>query len=75
MSRLFQIYEDDLADLERTLPLLCDLSHMNVDNAARTSIRRVQEILKNVRWNYGPPHHVERIPPVGHADSDWSDGA
>lgn len=73
MSRLYQIYEDDLAELERVLPRLADRLTCGtgpngkslVDNRTRTQIRRVQEILKNVRWNYGPPDEVGIVPAEG----------
>jgi hypothetical protein len=51
-----------LADLERLLPDLADRLKGALDNATRVKVRRVQTILANVRWNYGPPGAVERIP-------------
>ncbi len=65
MSRLYQIYEDDLAELERTLPQLADAMTPSLDNRLRVQWRRVQTILSNVRWNYGPPTDVEVIEPDG----------
>lgn len=61
--KLFDITEDDLAELEHTLPELCDAVAMRPEATAqqRTQIRRVQRILTNVRWRYGPPEQVERI--------------
>ena len=63
MSKLFQIYEDDLADLERALPEVCDRLKDRLDNRTRTHIRRIQTILSNVRWNYGPPSEIHKIEP------------
>lgn len=63
MSQIFQIYEEDLADLEHTLPQLADASMPHLTNRQRVQWRRVQEILSRVRWNYGPPTHVEADPP------------
>lgn len=60
MSRLFQIYEDDLAELERLLPSLLE-SRPDTTSRERVQYRRVQEIIKNVRWNYGPHTEVEQI--------------
>lgn len=60
--RLFQITEDDLAELERTLPQFQDVLLPRLDNRLRVQLRRVREILSNVRWNYGPPTDVEIIP-------------
>lgn len=59
--KLFQINEDDLATLERDIPAIvsCVMPHLRF--ADRVAIRRVQKILLNVRWNYGPPTHVERV--------------
>lgn len=63
--RLFQINEDDLAALEHILPQLAlDLTNALMTPAApriRKQLRQVQEILTNVRWNYGPPTEVEKI--------------
>lgn len=64
--RFFQITEDDLADLERTLPQLADVLMAQMDPKLRTQLRRMQEILSRVRWNYGPPTNVTVIP----GDSD-----
>lgn len=62
MSRLFQINEPDLAELEHTLPQLLDAAMPYLDNRQRVQWRRVREILANVRWNYGPPGEVTVIP-------------
>lgn len=67
MAKLFQIHEDDLADLERLLPNLADALARPMfecpESAPRlkTAIRRVKEIISNVRWNYGPIEIVEII--------------
>lgn len=66
MSQLFQIHEEDLAELESTLPKLADRLFDQMDGRTRTQIRRVQNILSNVRWSYGPPSEVGYIP----ADED-----
>lgn len=62
MGRLLQIHEEDLAELERTLPQFQQAMMGILDGRLRTKIRRVQKILSDVRWNYGPPENVERIP-------------
>lgn len=61
-SRMFQIHEDDLVDLERTLPQFHDALHTQLTPTLRTQFRRVQDILSNVRWNYGPHENVKVIP-------------
>lgn len=70
MSRLFQIHEQDLADLEALLPPVMNAAIFASANAQadeesketsrglRTTYRRVQTILTNVRWDYGPPEQV-----------------
>jgi len=45
--KLFQINEDDLAELERSVPELC---------------RILCDVIVNVRWDYGPPSEVFTIP-------------
>lgn len=61
MSKMYRIEEDDLAELERTLPQFVDVMFGNVNPRVATQLRRVQKILSDVRWSYGPPSHVERI--------------
>lgn len=61
MSKLFQIYEEDLQELERVLPDLTERLAAHLTARQRTQIHRVQTILSNVRWNYGPPREVHRI--------------
>lgn len=67
-TRLFQINENDLAELERTLPRLLDHAYPLFTRRHWVRIRFacgasfVQEIVMNVRWNYGPPVDVEVEP-------------
>lgn len=68
MPRLFQIYEEDLAELERTLPQLAGALMPMLTNRLRIQIRRSQAILSDVRWNYGPPSDIERIIPGNDID-------
>ncbi len=63
MSRLFQIKEDDLGALEATLPQLADALMPVLNNRLRVQLRRAQQVLSDVRWNYGPPSEVQSIPP------------
>lgn len=60
-TQLFQINENDLGELERILPKLAEAMMPIISNRDRVLLRRCQNILSNVRWNYGPPSHVERI--------------
>ena len=71
MSKLFDIYEDDLAELERTLPQLGNALTQHLTNRLRMQLRRCQTILSNVRWNYGPPTQVKI---VSCGDADEPDG-
>ena len=66
MPQLFQIHEEDLGELERTLPQLAEALMPILTNRLRVQLRRCQGILSNVRWGYGPPTNVVKIP----ADSD-----
>ena len=61
MSRMLQISESDLAELESTLPLIVDRLYPQMDNRLRSQVRRIQRVLMDVRWNYGPPREVEAI--------------
>ncbi len=63
MSKLFQIKEDDLGALEATLPQLADALMPVLNNRLRVQLRRVQQVLSDVRWNYGPPSEVQSVPP------------
>jgi len=63
---MFQITEPDLAELERLLPDIADRLYCPaMTNADRVMIRRVQKIITDVRWNYGPPLEVEIVPAEG----------
>lgn len=60
MSKLFQITEEDLAMLEQQLPAILDATMLACNDAMiRKRWQAVQEVVKNVRWNYGPPSEVE----------------
>lgn len=74
MSKLFQIHEEDLAELERILPDICDRYMQVLDNRLRVQFRRLQTILSQVRWNYGPPQQVEIIPADGPGPDPQSTG-
>lgn len=63
--KMFQINETDLSELERTLPCLADTMMAILNPRLRVQWRRVQTILSNVRWNYGPPTDVTVIPADG----------
>jgi hypothetical protein len=71
MSKLFQITEDDLAELERLTPelqeaLAREMARPEGANRIRVQLRRIKEILSNVRWYYGPPSEVKiiEVPPT-----------
>lgn len=65
--KLFQINEDDLAELDHVLPELFAVTMTGyTDDSAprvRKQMRRVQEIISRVRWDYGPWSEVEKIDP------------
>lgn len=65
MSKLYQIYEDDLEVLERELPAIMEFAVVAPGWNERADIREafemVQRIASNVRWNYGPPTEVKKI--------------
>lgn len=64
-TRLFQVNEDDLATLEQCVPDLVDRLYCKpdlLDTAIKMKIRRVQRIITDIRWDYGPPDSVEVIP-------------
>jgi hypothetical protein len=60
-NRLFQITEADLAELEPVLPQIGETLTPHLTNGLRVKLRRVQTILSNVRWGYGPPREVRVI--------------
>ncbi len=61
MSKLLQIYEKDVFELQSTLGDLLEHHSATATTRQRTQWRRVQEILKSVQWNYGPHTEVEVI--------------
>ncbi len=64
-SRLFQISEDDLAELERIIPQfaqrLTSSPWYNEARDLRTQMRRVKSILSDVRWEGLPYDRVYRV--------------
>lgn len=67
-TRMFQIREDDLTDLEAIVPHIGDRLTCQpnlLDAKIKVKLRRAQQILSAVRWNYGPPDQVEIIPADG----------
>lgn len=62
MTKLFQIYEDDLQTLETALPRLQDaLGEAMSRPDVQVAVQEVKEILSNVRWSYGPYSEVKRL--------------
>lgn len=62
MTKLFQIYADDLQKLEVILPQLQDaLMERACEPAIQVKLQEAKEILSNVRWSYGPPVEMHRI--------------
>lgn len=63
--KLFDVKEYDLAELERILPQfvrhLESLPYYNDKPKIRVQIRRIQQILMNIRWNYGPAGEVHFV--------------
>lgn len=63
-TKLFHIYETDLAVLEAELPRLMDACGLRLnDTLTRKRWEMVKSIVSNVRWEYGPPLEVEHIRP------------
>ena len=60
--KLFSINEDDLKTLEECLPPLTQRIGENTTNRDRVMIRRVQQVMQNVRWEYQPHGDIEEIP-------------
>ena len=61
MSKLFQIYEENLAELERLLPELGEAFVDSLTPRIKTQLRRCKAILSDVRWNYSPPLIIEKV--------------
>ncbi len=61
-SKLYQITESDLADLERCVPELFSLLGTSMNQPwVRVKIQRVKNIIADVRWQNLPWSHVEKI--------------
>lgn len=58
----YMIHEKDLADLERVLPMLACALQDNLTPKIKAQLRRVKQIVSDIRWDYGPPEEVHRIP-------------
>lgn len=69
--KLHQINEDDLKTLEELLPALlarlqsAEWKPGDPQNELKVKMRQIQRIIVDVRWNYGPPTIVDRIPADG----------
>lgn len=62
-TRMFQISEPDLETLEHDLPdLMAEMGLALNHSRNRVRWRRVIEVIRNIRWNYGPPEGIEIIP-------------
>lgn len=62
-SRLFQINEEDLAELERILPVMYDRAAIQMqDTRSRKMVEKVMRIVQSVRWNYAPWTNIETLP-------------
>jgi len=61
MPKMFQLHEEDLSELERTLPQLAETLMPLLNNRLRVQLRRCQSILSAVRWSYGPHTDVTEI--------------
>lgn len=59
--KLHQINGDDLAELERMMPDIASALMVHLNARQRVQLRRIKEILSNVRWDYGPPDKVEAV--------------
>lgn len=66
-QKRFHVTEDDLCDLERMLPQLCEFATLRPDARPmfRVMTRRLQQIMTNIRWDYGPSGEVHVIPVDG----------
>lgn len=66
-TTLHQITEDDLCNLERLLPILCDRLILagppgRTPPELRVKVEKVKKILSDVRWNYQPYLETDKIP-------------
>jgi hypothetical protein len=64
-TKLFRIYEPDLALLEKAIPVLHEAVSLSPAYArpdVQVAIEECKRILSDVRWDYGPYSHVERLP-------------
>ena len=59
--RYLQISETDLSELEHLMPELMRANAVAQNPREKTQWRRVQKILCDVRWNYGPWLECDRV--------------
>lgn len=63
MTTLFQVYETDLQKLEAALPRIMEACGMALNRPdVQVLFDEVKDIVSNIRWNYGPPTEIVRIP-------------
>lgn len=63
-SRLFQIRDDDLSELTQLTARVLDdwIFEVGTTPLNRRTYTRIRDILSDVRFNYGPPTYIEKIP-------------
>lgn len=63
-TRMFRISDPDLAILERAAAVIHECASLSPAYSradVQVSIEEMKRILSDVRWDYGPYSHVERI--------------
>lgn len=71
MPRLYRVCEEDLAELEKTIPLLSEAMLTIQTPLTRTKLRLCKSILSDIRWDYGPHGKAEQVP-VDNEDQDFA---
>lgn len=70
-TKMFRIYEHDLALLERCLPILMDALQPAAFEWPHTQVamQECKRILSDIRWDYGPYSGMQIIP-AGRQEAD-----
>ena len=69
MSKTYSISEEELADLEKTIPDIYESFMAHCKPRDRVMFNRMKKVLSDIRWRGGPHTEVYEIP----ADEDIDD--
>ena len=62
MSKVYQVTEENLVELERIIPELYQSIAIHCQPYQRTRFRQIKNMLSDIRWGGGPYSEIYQIP-------------